>query len=161
MVALENPDENPCFGCGPRHGRGLHLSFEETEGENRTKEVVCAYTPRDDEIGWPGLMHIGLLFLVMMETSYWAALTLSGRVHTVTGPVTYDPRRLPRVGRTFRSRARIEGQEGQDLLITCVAEDANARAHATMTSTWRRASRAAVASAGLFLPPYLLDSMTP
>lgn len=158
---LENPPESPCFGCGPRHERGLHLAFQRRTAEDGTQEILCEYTPKPDEIGWPGLMHIGLLFLVMMETSYWTALTLDGRVHTVRGPMTYEPLRLPRVGRTFRSRARLAGTSGDDLRITCVAEDASSRVHANLTSTWHKASRAAAAKAGLSLPAYLLEDMDP
>ncbi len=161
MVILANPPESPCFGCGPRHARGLHLTFERRTAADGVEEVVCEYTPKSDEVGWPGLMHTGLLFLVTMETSYWAALTLGRRVHTMTGPATYEPLRLPRVGRTFRSRARLVGLEGDLLRIRCVAEDANGRAHATLTSTWRRSSRAAAAKAGLSLPEYLLEDMDP
>ncbi len=161
MSILENPTENPCFGCGPKHARGLHLSFERRTAPDGVEEVLCEYVPKEDEIGWPGLMHIGLLFLVMMETSYWTALTLGGRVHTVTGPVTYEPLRLPRTGKPFRSRARLDAREGGGLRIACTAEDANGRAHATMRSHWRPASRAAIEKAGLRLPAYLLEDLEP
>ncbi len=161
MAVLENPVESPCFGCGPRHARGLRLTFERRRAPDGVDEIACEYTPKEDEIGWPGLMHTGLLFMVLMETSYWAALTLGGRVHTMTGPATYEPVRLPRVGKAFSSRARLASSVGENLRITCVAEDTNGRAHATLTSTWRRASRAAVAKAGLTLPAYLLEDMDP
>lgn len=161
MPALENPAENPCFGCGPRHPRGLHLSFERTTTEDGVEEIACEYTPKPDEIGWPGLMHIGLLFMVLSETSYWTALTLGGRVHTVTGPIGFEMVRLPRVGWPFRSRARIMGREGDVLRITCAAESADGRPHATMTSTYRRAKRSLVEKAGLALPDYLLEDMDP
>ena len=161
MPILENPPESPCFGCGPRHERGLHLAFQRRTAEDGTEEIICEYTPKPDEIGWPGLMHIGLLFLVMMETSYWTALTRGGRVHTVTGPMTYEPLRLPRVGRPFRSTARLAGEEGGILRIQCVAEDANGKRHATLASGWRRATRSGVQKAGLSLPGYLLEDMDP
>ena len=161
MAVLENPPESPCFGCGPRHARGLRLAFERRAAADGSDEIVCQYTPKADEIGWPGLMHIGLLFLVMMETSYWTALTLGGRVMTVRGPVTYESLRLPRAGRTFRARARIDEKAKPEFRIRCVAEDANGRAHATMTSSWVRESRALVEKAGITLPAYLLEDMDP
>lgn len=161
MAILENPPESPCFGCGPRHTRGLHLSFERRTAADGIEEVDCEYTPKPDEIGWPGLMHIGLLFLVMMETSYWTALTLGGRVHTVTGPMTYEPLRLPRVGRPFRSTARLVGEGGGILRIQCVAQDATGKRHATLASGWRRATRSGAQKAGLSLPGYLLEDMDP
>lgn len=161
MSLLENPAENPCFGCGPGHARGLHLAFERRTAADGVEEVVCEYTPKPDEIGWPGLLHIGLLFMVMMETSYWTALTLGGRVHAVTGPMIFEPIRLPRVGRAFQSLARLAGREGETVRVSCVAESADGKRHATMTSSWRRATRAYVQKAGLVLPGYLLEDMDP
>ncbi len=161
MTLLENPVESPCFGCGPRHARGLRLTFERGTDAGNVEEIVCEYAPKPDEIGWPGLMHIGLLFMTMMETSYWTALTLGGRVHTASGPMTFEPLRLPRVGKMFRSRAHIAGIEGDLLRVTCVAESADGRPHATMSSTWRRATRSSVEKAGLSLPAYLLEDMDP
>ncbi len=161
MAPLENPAESPCFGCGPQHPRGLHLVFDRRTAPDGADEVVCQYAAKPDEIGWPGLMHIGLLFMVMMETSYWAALTLGGRVHAATGPMSFEPLRLPRVGRPFRAAARIVGREGVRLRIACVAEDAVGKTHATMTSGWQPATRSAAERAGLSLPSYLLEDMDP
>ncbi len=161
MVFLENPPENPCFGCGPNHARGLRLAFERRTGPDGVDEIVCEYTPNPDEIGWPGLMHIGLLFTVLMETSYWAALTLGGRVMTIRGPVAYEMLRLPRVGRPFRARARIVAPTPTGARLRSVAEDGQGRPHATMKSAWARESRALVERAGLTLPQYLLEEMDP
>ena len=161
MARLENPPESPCFGCGPRHARGLHLGFDRRTAEGSVEEVVCEYAAKPDEIGWPGLIHIGLLFMVMMETSYWAALTLGGRVHTVTGAVAFEAVRLPRVGRTFLSRARLVGTGSEVLRIDCIAEDPRGKRHGTMTSGWHRATRSGVERAGLSLPAYLLEDMDP
>lgn len=161
MTALENPVDSPCFGCGPRHARGLHLAFEQRTASDDVQEIVCEYTAKPDEVGWPELMHIGLLFMVLMETSYWTALTLGGRVHTVAGPMTFEPIRLPRVGKTFRAIARLSGSEAGILAITCVAEGVDGRTHATMVSRWRRATRSAAEKAGLTLPQYLLEDMDP
>jgi len=98
MLSLENPEESPCFGCGPRHPRGLRLQFERTEGSDGVPEVRTRFVPKPDEIGWPGLFHHGLHFLVLNEVSYWAALTLTGKIWVLEGPATYSFDRLPRVG---------------------------------------------------------------
>ena len=143
------------------HARGLHLAFERQQAPDGVDEVVCEYTPKPDEIGWPGLMHIGLLFTVMMETSYWAALTLGGRVMTVHGPVTYEMHRLPRVGNPFQARARILESDVTGTQLECVAQGAHGRPYATMASSWVRESRARVEKAGIALPAYLLEDMDP
>lgn len=106
-------------------------------------------------------MHIGLLFMVMMETSYWAALTLGGKVMTVFGPETFEMTRLPRVGLPFRSRARIASESPTGARIVCRAESTSGKSHATLESDWRPASRSAVERAGISLPAYLLKDMEP
>ncbi len=161
MVLLENPAENPCFGCGPHHSRGLHLTFERRTGEGGVDEVVCEYAPKPDEIGWPGLMHIGLLFMVLMETSYWAALTLGGKVMTMTGPSTFEYRRLPRIGETLRARARIEAPTENGVRMTCCGESLEGKPYATLASTWQRTRRSQLERAGVALPAYLLEDMDP
>jgi hypothetical protein len=161
MIALDNPADSPCFGCGPGHARGLHLSFARGKGTDGSEEVICDYVPKSDEIGWPGLMHIGLFFMVMMETSYWTALTLTGKVMTVSGPTTFDPVRLPRVGIPFRTRARITSRDPMGVHILCSSEGSTGKSHGTLESNWRPASRSAVERAGLSLPPYLLEDMEP
>lgn len=152
MPTLENPAENPCFGCGPEHARGLRLAFTR-EGD----EVRCTLAPKPDEVGWPGLMHTGLHFTVLFETSYWAALELTGRVHVASGPQTFDQQRLPRVGLPFTVRARIVAREP----LRVVAESATAEGKplARLETAWRPASRAATERAGVALPRYLLDEM--
>ncbi len=161
MALLESPAENPCFGCGPHHSRGLHLAFERRTGEGGVDEIVCEYAPKPDEIGWPGLMHIGLLFMVLMETSYWAALTLGGKVMTITGPSIFEPRRLPRTGETLRARARIETRTETGARIACTGESLEGKPYASLASTWQRARRSQVERAGIALPSYLLDDMDP
>jgi hypothetical protein len=161
MIPLDNPADSPCFGCGPKHPRGLHLSFARRGGDGEAEEVISDYVPKSDEIGWPGLMHIGLLFMVMMETSYWAALTLTGKVMTVSGPTTFETIRLPRVGIPFRTRAHVASRGPSGVRILCSSEGTSGKSHATLQSDWRPASRSAAERAGLSLPAYLLEDMEP
>ena len=173
MTPLENPPENPCFGCGPEHARGLHLNFAR-DGD----DIVCTYTPKPDEIGWPGIFHTGLHFTVLFETCYWAALELTGQVHVASGPQVYEHKRLPRVGAPFTVRARILSREPFDSapqgavdkpwpaghgFVKILAESATlegkplGRAECGMAI----ASRAGTERAGIALPSYLTDQMAP
>lgn len=151
---LENPPENPCFGCGPEHARGLRLSFSR-DGES----VVCTYTPKPDEIGWPGIFHTGLHFTVLFETCYWAALELTGKVHVATGPQMYEHKRLPRVGAPFVVRARILTREPLKMIAESATLEGKplGRAECGMAP----ASLAATQRAGIVLPAYLTDEMEP
>lgn len=154
MIELENPDENPCFGCGPRVARGLHLLFRR-DGD----EVVTTHTPAPDEIGWPGLLHTGLHFTLLYEASYWAALELSGRVMTSFGPAVFEQERLPRVGQPAQARARVAA--GDPFTIEARTATPEGKTQATLRTTWRPASRARIEKAGIPLPAYLLDAMEP
>ena len=154
MTELENPDENPCFGCGPHHARGLRLTFAREGDVVRTTHV-----PKQDEIGWPGLLHTGLHFSILYEVSYWGALSLSGRVLTSFGPATFEQLRLPRVGEVTTATARKAAEE--PFTIEAVTTSPDGKPQATLRTTWRPASRARIEKSGLNLPSYLLDEMEP
>lgn len=154
MTRLENPRENPCFGCGPEHPRGLHLTFER-EGD----VVLCRHTAAPDEIGWPGIMHTGLHMTVLFETCYWAALELTGKIHVANGEIHYVHERLPRVGVPFVCRARVITRE--PLKIVGETATAEGKPLGRIEIGFKPASRAGIERSGVKLPQYLLDDMMP
>src|SRR5581483_968800 len=154
MTPLENPSENPCFGCGPQHARGLRLRFAR-EGDS----VVAEHAPREDEVGWPGLFHTGLHFTLLYEVSYWAALELGGKVMTSYGPVAFEQERLPRVGHATRATARIVATD--PFTIEARTASPEGKPQGTLRTTWRPASRSRTEKAGIKLPEYLLAEMDP
>ena len=159
MAPIENPSENPCFGCGPGHARGLRLQFERGSAPDGAPELWTAFTPKDDEIGWPGVFHAGLHFMVLYEVSYWTALTLGGRLMVSTGPGTYSHARLPRVGRPHFGRARLgpRSSEGQSVLAR--TETADGKPCGQLTTYWRPVERAEIERSRLHLPEYLLSDI--
>jgi hypothetical protein len=161
MPALENPAENPCFGCGPNHPRGLRLSFRSEVEENGTEVIRGEFTPKSDEVGWPTLFHHGLHFTVLYEASYWAALTLGGKLWVSTGPITYTTDRLPRVGKVHTVSARITERAPTTLRVRAESLGPGGRVCGSLDSGWRPASRAVVERAGIELPAYLLSATDP
>ena len=161
MAELENPPENPCFGCGPNHARGLRLRFERSTLADGTPEVVTTFTPKPDEIGWPTIFHHGLHFMVLYETAYWTALTLGGRLWVSRGPITYSADRLPRVGVAHSARGRIVGSEPELLRIQATTATQEGKACGALESTWQPASRRAVERAHIPLPDYLRPELSP
>jgi hypothetical protein len=161
MVELENPPENPCFGCGPHHARGLRLSFTREVGSDGVDEIRGSFTPHADETGWPGLFHTGLHFTVLYEVSYWTALTLGGRLMVSTGPGTYAHQRLPRVGRPHVARARIGPWDGATRLVRATTATVDGKPCGTLETSWRVVDRAELDRAGLQLPDYLLSDVPP
>jgi hypothetical protein len=158
MVALENPPENPCFGCGPQNPRGLRLQFERRERTDGTPELRTVFTPHADQVGWPGLIHTGLHFTVLYEVSYWAALTLGGRLMVSNGPGTYAHQRLPRVGRPHVARAHL-GPAGPIRTVLASTETEDGRPCGTLETSWRAVERAEIERSGLRLPEYLLSEI--
>lgn len=161
MVELENPAENPCFGCGPRHPRGLRLRFERSTAADGADEIVSTFTPRPDEIGWPTVLHHGLHFLVLYETSYWTALTLGGKLWVSHGPITYTTDRLPRVGVAHVARGRLVAAEPGSLTVEAASATREGKPCGTLRSSWKPASREAVDRAGIPLPEYLRAELSP
>jgi hypothetical protein len=161
MSELENPPESPCFGCGPAHARGLKLKFELAQGEDGVAEVRSTFIPKPDEIGWPTLFHHGLHFMVLNEVSYWAALTLTGKVWVLVGPATYVTDRLPRVGVSHIARARILEKEANRIAMRATTATAEGKPCGSLESTWRPASRAVIERAKIPLPEYLLEDLAP
>ena len=161
MAALENPYSNPCFGCGPSNPRGLHLQFSREVAVDGTEELETRFVPQPDEIGWPGLFHTGLHFMVLYEVSYWTALTLGGRLMVSTGPGTYAHRRLPRVGRSHVGRARLGPVTAEGQAVLARTETDDGRPCGTLETFWRPVDRDELARSHLELPAYLLEEIPP
>ena len=99
-------NEHYCFGCGRHNPIGFHLAFEREGGD-----VVTTYTPRREDQGFPGIVHGGLLTLLLDEAMGWAMY--ADRVFAVTAKMETRFRRrvdldTPLVirGRTVRERGR-------------------------------------------------------
>jgi len=161
MPFLENPPENPCFGCGPNHPRGLRLAFRSEVADDGTQEVRGEFTPKSDEVGWPTLFHHGLHFTVLYEASYWAALTLGGKLWVSTGPITYSADRLPRVGLLHTVSARLIESADTSLRARAETHGPGGKLCGRLDSAWRPASRAVAERAGIPLPEYLVAEMDP
>jgi uncharacterized protein (TIGR00369 family) len=90
-----------CFVCGSENASGLHVRFDRDSDDGCRAE----YTARVEHVGWPGLMHGGLLFTLMDEAAAWA-LRYAG-LHGVTGRAEARFRRPVTVGSRLAITARI------------------------------------------------------
>ena len=81
-----------CFVCGSENPEGLKIAFEpRPEGGCRAE-----YTAKPTHVGWPEIIHGGLLFTLMDEAVAWASI-YAGR-HAVTGKAEARFRAPARVG---------------------------------------------------------------
>ena len=111
-----------CFGCGPANAIGLHLHFEEAGGG-----VVAEFEPKLEHQGWDGVMHGGLVSVLLDEAMAWAAAAKTQMYYTGRLQVRYrkpvqtgQPVRLHGWitrdrGRTLETRAEVRDADGQTL----------------------------------------------
>jgi acyl-coenzyme A thioesterase PaaI-like protein len=59
-----------CYVCGTDNPGGLHVVFEPDDGNGSR----ATYTVQPGHVGWPGLLHGGLLFALMDESLGWALI---------------------------------------------------------------------------------------
>ena len=95
-----------CFGCGRHNPVGFHLVFER-DGE----EMVTHYVPKPEDQGFPGIMHGGLLALLLDEAMGWAMY--ADQLFAVTAKMEMRYRRPTGLDLPLTVRAHIERQRGR------------------------------------------------
>ncbi len=90
-----------CFGCGPRNSDGLQMVFED-----RGDEAVAEYEVPDRYQSWQGVVHGGVVALILDEAVGWAGWH-SGHPG-VTGRLEVRYRQPLRVGERIRVVGRVE-----------------------------------------------------
>ena len=81
-----------CYVCGAANERGLHVSFS----EHPVGGAFADYTARAEHVGWPEVIHGGLLFTLMDEAVAWAVIYAG--LHGVTAKAEVRFREPVRVG---------------------------------------------------------------
>jgi acyl-coenzyme A thioesterase PaaI-like protein len=90
-----------CFGCGDRNPEGLGLRFVHDQ-----EESWCEYQVPARYQGWQGIVHGGLIALMLDEAVGWAAWHAN---HAgVTGRLDVRLRLPLRVGEGIRIAGRVE-----------------------------------------------------
>lgn len=100
-----------CFVCGSDNPTGLHVRFAR-DGEQGCR---AEYTAHGDHVGWPGLMHGGLLFTLMDEAVAWAVCYAGLR--GVTGKAEVQFRRPVTVGSRLTITGRVLDQARRALRV--------------------------------------------
>ena len=94
--AVSFPD---CYVCGSANERGLHVSFS----PHPSGGACAEYTARTEHVGWPEVIHGGLLFTLMDEAVAWAVIYAG--LHGVTAKAEVRFREPARVGMKLFVRA--------------------------------------------------------
>jgi uncharacterized protein (TIGR00369 family) len=112
-----------CFGCGPANPIGLHLDFD----QHADGGVQASFTPSVEHQGWDGVMHGGLVTVLLDEAMAWAAaasttIYYTGRLEvryrrpvTTGNPLTIRGWITRNRGRTLETRAEVQSETGKML----------------------------------------------
>ena len=98
---MEVTYDGRCFGCGAQNPEGLQMSFQPLAGESAAEyEVPARYQ------SWEGVVHGGMVALMLDEAVGWAAWHAG---HPgVTGKLEVRYRQPLRVGERVRVSGRVE-----------------------------------------------------
>jgi acyl-coenzyme A thioesterase PaaI-like protein len=101
LYRVEVTYDGTCFGCGERNERGLKMHFVDLGGES-----ACEYEVPAQYQSWQGLVHGGLIALMLDEAVGWAGWHAGHPGLTGKLDVRY---RLPlKVGERVRVVGRVE-----------------------------------------------------
>lgn len=132
-----------CFGCGAANGGGLHLCFE----RHPDGGVEAAFRPAVEHQGWHGVMHGGLVSVLLDEAMAWAAAEKTAMYYTARMEVKY--RQPVRTGLALRIRGWIVRDRARLLETRAEVQDESGGTLAEATALFVRdpASRPGIASA--------------
>lgn len=90
-----------CFGCGELNPAGLQMRFEDCQGE-----AVCEYEVPERYQSWQGIVHGGIVALMLDEAVGWAGWHAG--LPGVTGKLEVRLRQPLRVGDKVRVVGRVD-----------------------------------------------------
>jgi acyl-coenzyme A thioesterase PaaI-like protein len=125
-----------CFGCGPANPIGLHLDFD----HHPDGGVQAHFTPTEAHQGWDGLMHGGLVTVLLDEAMAWAAFASTNAYYTGRLEVRY--RRPVRTGAPLIVRGWITRNRGRTLETRAEVQSADGDVLAEATALFIRAPAA-------------------
>jgi acyl-coenzyme A thioesterase PaaI-like protein len=102
MSRLRLPHTRGCLACGRDNPQGLKLDLEV---DQQSGVVSCIFTPRQEHIGFEGIIHGGALATVLDEAMVWAA-TWAAKRFCVCAEMTIRFRESSMVGQPLQVEAR-------------------------------------------------------
>ena len=103
-----------CFACGDRNHHGLRMRFEV---DRTTGGVLCRYSPREADQGFPGVLHGGVVSTLLDESMAWALWVQHGAL-AVTAKMETRYRRTVPADRLLAVRAHVAAARGRRFEVT-------------------------------------------
>jgi acyl-coenzyme A thioesterase PaaI-like protein len=108
MDLNDTTDYQRCFACGRRNPYGIHMVFRQ---EDNT--IVSDFSPREEYQGFPGMLHGGIVAVVLDEALNRTSLLAEHPTWTMTGRLDIRYRRYVPYGPLLRVRAMLGMQRGR------------------------------------------------
>lgn len=113
-VPLLLKDDRKCFVCGPENPAGLHVHFQLVDGR-----AMAEFTPNEVHQGWSGIVHGGLIGLLLDEAIAYAAYFHG--FNALTARVEMRFRKVVQVGRRLRISGEVVEKKRRLLRIRATA----------------------------------------
>lgn len=97
-----------CFACGQRNPYGLQMVFRQEDDT-----IVSDFSPREEHQGFPGIVHGGIVAVVLDEVLNRTSLLAARPAWTMTGRLELRYRRYVPYGPLLRVRATLGTQRGR------------------------------------------------
>ena len=125
-------DQN-CFACGAHNPHGLHLRFERDGADG----VLSRYDPKAADEGFPGVLHGGILAVLLDEAMAWA-MWATARALGVTAKMETRYRRPVGVDGTLIVRGRVVRVRGRRMEVEASVDAADGARVAEATALFLR-----------------------
>ncbi len=103
------PSARHCFVCGVENPAGLHIRFFNTENG----EVRATYTPPEHFVGYPGILHGGIIATILDETMGRAAMVEDPNRFMFTGKIEIKYVKPVPIGEQITVTARLTKDRGR------------------------------------------------
>ncbi|MBI1743729.1 PaaI family thioesterase [Candidatus Acetothermia bacterium] len=92
------PTYDPCYVCGQKNPLGLQMRFFIEDNEDNI--VKAEFTPKENQLGYPGVVHGGVVSAIMDEIMGWP-LTLLTKCLSVTTQLQIRFLKPVTIGQTY------------------------------------------------------------
>ncbi len=120
-------EHSHCFGCGPHHPTGLNIK---SHWDETGQFAIAKHQPREEFLGWPGMVYGGLLAMLIDCHSNWTVMAHQYRaenrdigtlpsIDCVTGNLNIQYLAPTPMEQELTLKAYIEGEVGKKTRVIC------------------------------------------
>jgi acyl-coenzyme A thioesterase PaaI-like protein len=125
IVNRDRIEGNDCFGCGPHNPAGLDIAIR--RDPDNPERLVGDFTPAAHLIGFPGIVHGGILYTALDCMAAWTPLTLRPEAKSIwilrSAEMTYHRPAAPEAPIRLYAEIESENRPGRPIQVRAEARD--------------------------------------